>query len=242
MTAPLGVILPTAQTATDYMASPYADEDWELWACLLLDTFGTRNFGVAHAFMRQLGDMIPKEWDVERQAEVVNMELYQQALSIVASLKPRNEAEAAIAVHCVALHLTTFKVTDHMASRSWLDPHTASALAAITKAFTAQVKALREMQSPAKAKRQVIKVQKSVTVNYDARQVHFHGGGSGQSGSQPDETRAQRAHATPAGIPVEVTALPSPDEGGEVLSFARREGEACLQDARGRKGKRSAEG
>jgi hypothetical protein len=239
--APLADITPSA--TGNYMESPYATDDWELWACLLLDTFGTRDVVVAHAFMRQLAKMIPKHWDNDLKAEVIDTELFQLALSIICSLRPRNEAEAAIAVHCVALHLATHKVADQIGSRSWLDPKTGTALAAITKAYAAQVLVLQQMRTPARAKRQVIKVQKSVTVNYtDARQVHLRDRGGHNSGNQPDATEPQRAGASRAGSVVAVAALPSSDEGGEVLSFASREGEASVPNARRSAGERGAQG
>jgi len=200
------------------LACPYREEDWELWVCLLLDTFGTRNVSVAHTFMRQLGAMMPKVWDGEAQAHVIDVAQFQQALAIIHSLAPKNEAQAAIAVHCVALHLGTLKVTDYMAARSWLDPKTGLALAAITKAYSTQVQALNRMRKPAKPNRQTIKVQKSVTVNYtDARQVTLPAEGPSDLGSQPDATRPLRARARRAGAPVELQALPSSNTGRAVV-------------------------
>ena len=239
-TAPVDDIAPRA--TNDYMASPYADEDWEIWACLLLETFGTRNFSVAQAFMRQLGGMIPEVWDSERGVMILDRDKFQLALSIICSLKPRDEAEAAIAVHCVALHLATYRVTDHMGSRSWLDPRTGSALAAITKAYAAQVQILQQMHKPSKPVRQVIKVQKNVSINYtDARQVHLRDRGGGKSGNQPHATDGLRAGAR-AGELVEITALPSPDESGEAVPFASGEGQAGVPNARctGRRSKGGA--
>lgn len=216
----LGATAPLADMVSDdgLMSSPYADGDWELWACLLLDTFGTRNFAVAGAFMRQLSAMLPKVWSEERRSNVVDVDRLQLALSIVCSLKPRNEAEAAIAVHCVALHLATYKVTEQMGSRSWLDPASAGALAAVTKAYAAQVQALQQMQRPNKSKRQTIKVIKNVTVNYrDEKHVHLPGG-AGESATVPGAAPGRQLVPIPCGS-----------------------GEAGLPDARGQ-GRRSEGG
>jgi hypothetical protein len=239
-TAPLDDLTPKSD---NYLSCPYAEQDSELWLCLLLDTFGTRNELVAGAFLHQLGAMIPSLYvadDPENKGHVPNPALFQMALSIICSLKPRNEAEAAIAIHSVALHLATLKVTDFMTSRSWLDPKSATALATITKAFTLQVKAMRELQTPARAKRQVIKVQKNVTINYsDERHVHLPGRGRDKSGNQLDGAEPLRAHATLDGEATRVPALPSSNTFGEVVPLSRSTGQENVPRSWER---RSAEG
>lgn len=231
-TAPVDDMVPRDLGGGESFRSPYASDDWELWLCLLLDTFGTRNCRVVNAFMRQLTGMIPDTWDEEGQRWVVDTDLLQLALAIICSLRPRNEAEAAIAVHCAALHLVTFKVTDRMRSQSWMDAKSASALARVTKAYTEQVQALNGLRSP-KAKRQVITVKKELH-----QHVHYHDGRAGEGGrdsdGQPYAPKRLRAHASPAGEPIEVAALPSPNASGDALSRPCGEGQAGLSNARRR--------
>lgn len=233
-TAPIDDMVPPDKGDGECFVSPYAEEDWELWASLLLDTFGTRNLAVVNAFMSKLAAMLPPVWDGDTQTHLVDREKLQLALSIICSLKPRNEAEAAIAVHCVALHFVTYKVTERMGSQSWLDIKSASALAKVTKAFAEQVKALRDLQSPNRAKRQIIKVQKHVTVNHyhDEKHVHLPDRGGGDSENQSQATRTLRAHTTPAAEPAKCPALPCPDQGGNIVPLARREGEKAVPHAR----------
>jgi hypothetical protein len=206
--APVGEILSRPEgVSRDYLASPYSPDDWELWVSLLLDTFGTRNLAVAHAFMCQLGDFCPEIFDGENRRFILNGELFQQALAIVRSLKPQNEAEAAIAVQAVAVHFCSMKVAGNIESRGFLDPKTASSLAALTKAYAAQIRTLREARG-GNTKRQVIKVQKNVQLNYvrDEKHVHLPGGGCPNCDGQPYAPTRQRAHATPTASP----SLPSP--------------------------------
>jgi hypothetical protein len=235
--------IPTRQDrgAIDYLASPYADGDWELWACLLLDAFGTRNLAVAHAFMRQLGEFCPDVFDGDNRRFILDGELFQQALAIVRSLKPQSEAESAIAVQAVAVHFCSMKVAENINGRLGLDARTAASLAALVKAYGTQIKTLRQIQQREKTKRQVIKVQKNVTINYDARQVHYPGGGSANPESQPHATRALRAGATHAGGVIEVPPVPSADACRPAVQIPSGEGQASLQATRRGKGKRSAE-
>lgn len=217
-----------------YLRSPYAAEDWELWVCLLLDAFGTRSLNVANAFMRQLAELCPEVWDGENSR--VDPFAFEQAVSIVKSVKPRNEAEAAQAAQMVAVHFATMKVGKQLDGLSYLDPRTASALAQLGKTYSRQLESISTARNGGKAKRQVIKVQKNVSVTHyhDERHVHLPGQGGGDSDGQAHGTRAQRAHATPTGEPIKVAALPSPDEGGAALSFSGCEGETGLPDSRRR--------
>lgn len=216
-----------------YLASPYADDDWELWVCLLLDAFGTRAIGCAQQFMRQLRDIVPSIWSREFSHHPDPFAL-EQALHIVCALKPRDEAETALCVQAVAVHFAAMKVTERQNGFACLDARTASSLAQLTKTFAAQIKALREMQRPGRARRQIIKVQKNVTINYrDEKHLHVPPGeGGGDSGGRSHATRPQRAHATPADEPIKCSALPCPDTGGEVVSFACPEGQEALPHAR----------
>lgn len=229
--APLEEMIPARGDDRAWFDCPYAPEDWELWICLLLDTFGTRKIGVVNAFMAKLVGMVGEEWDSEKQRHFVNYDKLQLALSIICSLKPRDEAQAVIAVHCVALHLLTYKVTERMTSHSWLDLKSTTALAKVVKAYSNEVRALRDLQSPNKPKRQVITVKKELH-----QHVHYHTGHSGEggrdSGNRSHASDAQRARATPARSLPECPALPCPDQGGDVVSFARREGEEAVPDAR----------
>jgi hypothetical protein len=52
------------------------------------------------------------------------------------SMKPRKEAQAALAAQAVALHFAAMKVGRHLATVTFPDARTVASLAAVTKAFS----------------------------------------------------------------------------------------------------------
>ena len=206
-----------------YLESPYAEDDWELWACLLLDAFGTRSPNVANAFMSQLADLCPDVW-IEGESQGLDGYRFEQAISIVKALKPRNEAESALCVQAVSLHLAMMKVGSRLRNSSHVDPHSAAALAQLGKAYAKQVETIASLRNR-KSSRQTIKVFKNVTVNYrDEKHLHVPTPGEGMGRNQCQAAEPLRARARDAGVPSERPALPCPDSFGTVVPLARREG------------------
>ncbi len=209
---------------------PYIEGDWELWVCLLLECFGTRTVTVGAAFMRQLADLCPEVLYDGEEVRRRNDAVLEQALAIVASLKPRSEAEAALAAQAVALHLTSMKVGKELACRSYPDPRTVASLAGVTKAYAATLDTMRRLKG-GNTTRQTFRVEKHVHY-HDERHVHFRRGGR-KSGSQPDATEGKRARANHAAEPQERPALSGPQSvHGEVMPFSSREREADMPHAR----------
>ena len=224
-----------------YLESPYAEQDWELWACLLLDAFGTRSSNVANAFMSQLADLCPDVW-VDNECQGIDAHKFEQVIAIVKALKPRNEAEAGLACQAAAIHLATMKVGSHLSNSSYVNPRSAAALASLGKAYARQIETLSAMQGTRKSVRQVIKVEKNVTINYrDEKHLHLRGEGGGYSPASTHRTGGQRARARDAAMPPECTALPSPREVGP-LSIASGEGEEGLSIARWSEGLGGSDG
>lgn len=226
-----------------HLTCPFRDEDEELWLALLLECFGTRSYSVAQSFMRQLAALVPSVlYDGERSIRADEEAMY-QALAIVCSLKPRNEAEAAHAAQLVAVHLASMRVGGHLGRASgYADPRTVASLALLTKTFGEGVDRLqrRGRRKPAV---QVIKVEKRVNVYNDNRSVTVPTGGCDNRNSRPHasgELRAREAGSNTG--PNERPALPSPDQGGRVVPWPGGEGEAGLSDARSRERIRRAEG
>ena len=206
-----------------YLESPYAEDDWELWACLLLDAFGTRSPNVANAFMSQLADLCPDVW-VEGESQGLDGYRFEQAISIVKALKPRNEAEGALCVQAVSLHLAMLKVGSRLRNSSHVDPHSAAALAQLGKAYAKQVETIASLRNR-KSSRQTIKVVKNVTVNYrDEKHLHVPAPGGGSVRNQCHAAEPLRARARYAGVPEERPSLPCPNTFGTVVPLARREG------------------
>jgi hypothetical protein len=221
------------------MASPYRQEDWVPWACLLLDAFGTRSPNVATAFMTNLRDMCPDVVGEDRRSK--DPFAFEQAIAIVASLRPETEAEAAHAAGMVAVHLATMKVAADLGSRSYIDPRMARTLSSLARTYSGQMQAMRSRKVP-RPKAQVIKVQKQVTVNYDNRQVHLSGGGANIDDRQPHATDQLRARARGAAEPIECTALPCSNKSRVPVSVSSGEGSEALPASRIGQGLRRSEG
>ena len=211
-----------------YLESPYAEDDWELWACLLLDAFGTRSPNVANAFMSQLADLCPDVW-LDGECQGLDAYKFELVVAIVKAMKPRNEAEAALACQAAALHLATMKVGSRLSQSSYVDPRSAASLAMLGKAYARQLETLSAMQGTRKSVRQVIRVEKNVTLNYSRDEKHFHlrGEGGGYSRSSTYGTGGQRARARDAAMPPECSALPSASE-VRAMPVASGEGEEGL--------------
>jgi hypothetical protein len=213
--------------------SPYDDED--AWWKLIGDAFGTCSKAVVTVFISQLSRLVGTNWIApegpEERGSLVPDDLeLMAALSIVASLKPKNEAEAAFAASIVATHFAAMRMGAEVARRSCIDARTVAALAAINRSYAQQTAAFHQMRGRKGSKNQVITVRKEIRY-YDNRQVHL-GEGGGNRGSGPHDTAEVRACARGSGRPPERPALPSPDEGGEVVLFPCGEGEAGLPQAR----------
>ncbi len=223
------------------LTCPYRKEDEQLWLALLVDCFGTRVFPVAQCFIRHLEKLCPEvlydgEEHCRRDEETLAL-----ALSIVAGIKPRNEMEAAAAAQYVALHLTAMRLGANCASGSgYLDPKSAHALAAVTKAAALQYATIQSGRGKRRSIKQTFIVKKE-TRYYDNRQVHLREGG-GKRRRPTDGAEELRARARGA-IELEArTSLPSPKDVGRLLQFPSGEGEDGLPKARRGQGIRRAEG
>ena len=212
------------------LTCPYREEDEDLWLALLMECFGTRSHAVAHSFMRQLSALCPDVLYEGEQHRRRDEEVLRQALAIVYSFKPRNEADAAQAAQYVALHLTTMKLGAHLGNHNYVDPRTAASLAALAKASAGALNAIRGARQPRNIKQTII--VKKETRYYDQRSVTL-GEGVGKSGGQPEQRDGLRAHARDEVIDAEYRpTVPSPDEGGRVVPIASSKGKAGVPDAR----------
>lgn len=222
--------------------SPYRSADEEQWFCLLGEAFGTRTRDVISVFIGQLGMLIGKCWDAEAGRYVPNQSELQAALSIVAAMKPRNEAEAAQAAQAFALHIVAMRTGKHIAQQhGYIDPRQANALANLVKAYSGVIESITKGRRSGATKQTII-VKRETNVTYnDNRSVSLRGGGR-SSGGQPDapegDTRARPANgATPCNGNgtdqlVELAALPGPEEVRETLPSASREGPERVPHAR----------
>lgn len=205
--------------------NPYSERDLENWFALICAAFGTRLYDVAYTFVQQLADLCPTEWSEKHSRWKPTEQSLRMAIAIVGSVKPRNEAEAALAAQMVAIHFASMKMGKEIAGRSYPDPRTMAAQAALAKAYASQMDTMNRLKGR-KTTRQKITV-KYERHNHEHRHVHFEGG-DGNSGGQPHEARAR---------PIEASAQVSGDGTlGEVLPFPGDQGKAGLPVPR-RKGR-----
>jgi len=209
---PPGIILEPAGVDKEHWTSPHNDPD--LWGLQLADAFGTRSRAVISTFLAQLAALCTEtHWDDKARQWRLDENEYSAALAIVNATKPRNEIEAALAAQMVAIHLLTMKVTAR-AIRYEYDTRTVSVAAKLARTFAMQMEALRATRRRTTTAKQSIKVRKETH-----QHIHYHGGDSETDG-QPQATRAGQFEKLPA--------LPSPDEGGEVVPLASRRRKTSL--------------
>ena len=207
------------------LSSPHSDQD--AWEVMVFDAIGTRSKATATVFLTQLTELCSKAWHPDEgegggewypDADELNM-----ILNIVASVRPRNEMEAALAAQMVAVHLMTMKAsTAALEGWSMIDPRTAAIAGKLARTFVMQMDALARAKGK-KTTRQTIKVSHEKHVHHH-QHVHVDRGAS-DLGGQPHEARG-------ASEPAERPALPCPEQVGEVVRFPGSEREEGLPPPR----------
>jgi hypothetical protein len=195
--------------------SPYEEnEDW--WQ-LIAQAFGTCSKAVVAVFIGQLAGLVRGSiWDEESRAWRPEECELMAAISIVASLKPRNEAEAAFAASIVATHLASMKVGASIGSRGHIDARTAASLAALNRTYAQQMSAFHGLRRGGRrSSQQTIRVEKHVHYHSD-KHLHLHGEGGGNVGGRAHEGSSSRARAR--------RALQCEDESRGLVRIASAEG------------------
>lgn len=209
---PPNVILEPAGFDEERWTAPHSDLD--LWTLQLAEAFGTRSHAVFVTFMRQLEALCDKShWDEQAKQWRIDEHAYSAALAIVNAVKPRDEIEAMLAAQMVGLHVLAMKTTAR-AIRYDYDTRTAATAAKLARTFTLQMAELRAGRTKRQTARQTIKVRKELH-----QHVHYHDDRGGLENERQPHGRAITAADKRA-------ALPSPDEGGNVLPLSSRKGQA----------------
>lgn len=200
------------------LLSPYAEEDQEPWLALLLQSFGTRSASVATCFLAQLSFLCRRDWDGDANQWKPSQEEFDAALAIVNSIKPRNEAQAALAAQLVALHFAAMRLAQRVTGEGHIDDRTVAVLAKTVRAYGDGLTNMQRLQGKSRSTRQTIK---SETHRHVHQHVHLASdGGSEQIGGQ--------LHGRIASPPDKCPALPSPEPLGEVVSLSSRKRKARL--------------
>lgn len=226
------------------IVSPHSDG--QAWFTMVMDAIGTGSASVADAFLYQLSELCAQRWHpAQAEGEVpercpdereLNM-----ALAMVASQKPRNEMEAALAASMVAVHLLTMKTAAAALAPYTIDVRTAATAGKLARTFAILTEAMAK-QKGRRTARQSIKVSHEKHIHQHHHQ-HIHvDQGSADFGGQPHvsgDSGVQKYGRTaqPAGCP----ALRSEDPAGNVLPLPRDPGTVEVLAAR-RKVAGSAEG
>ncbi len=211
------------------LESPHRDT--EAWQAMICDALGTRSEATALTFLHHLVQLCDQNWhpdDKDGGGEWVPDECQlNMILNMVASIRPKNEMEAALAAQMVAVHMMTMSVAERcLRVYACADPHLAAVASKLARTFAVQSETLAKLQGR-KTSRQ------KITVSYerhDHQHVHVHRGEE-EIGGQP--------HAKEGDAPV--APLLSQDAAGKPVSLSSGKRNARVPDAR-RQGVRSAQG
>ncbi len=208
---------------------PYADEDKDRWWALVFDILGTRQTAVVDVFWTQLCGLLGKAWQAEKGGWITDEKQIRTLLSMMAAMRPHNEAESAYAAQLCALHISAMKLGAAIASTWTPDPRTAAVLNKTVRAYGEGLLNLQRLRGMGQKSVQIIKVE-----THRHEHKHLHMEGVAKNGEQPDATGTKTVEGS--------ASLPSENAGGRVLPYPSRDGQESLPDARRRAGKRGAKG
>lgn len=201
--------------------SPYAPEDDDAWRALLYQAFGTRSHSVATYFLQQLSDLCRRDWDEEARKWRPSEDELNAVISMVNSMKPRDEAQAAYAAQLCALHLSAMRMAQHTTTH-YADARSLAVLNKTVRAFGDGLANLQRLQGKSRTSRQTIRVESHKHVH---QHVHLSDGGSAGNGGQ--------SHTPNGAATIEGSAtVPGQGAFGEVVSLAGRSRVPRLPDAR----------
>lgn len=168
--------------------NPYRESDADRWAALVFDAFGTASQSAARVFLDQLANLVANDYDKGATDWRPNLDELNAAIAIVASAKPENELQAAIAAQMVALHFTSMGLARRLSDQAAPDERTAATLARVAKAYADLATRLAKLQG--KLAPQTF--NQNVNVFYYDNRQQLSMGGLGDFGG-----RAQAARENP---------------------------------------------
>lgn len=189
--------------------------DLELWELQVADAFGTRSQSVMRTFLSQLKALVPTAWDETAGRWKPHETELNAALAMVADVKPRNVREAALASQMVAVHWMQMRLSAAALNNGGMVMEKDAALASkMARTFTMQLETFAAIRGRGRTVKQSIKVVKE-----SHQHVHYHDNRGGKGNER-------QVHDSDGGPPAEITALPSPEQGGQVVRLPRRQGQA----------------
>lgn len=216
------VAVKVTPTGWDY-ENPYRAADEPAWWALFYEAFGTRHGGVASTFIEHLARLCSWSFDMEKGWQPKEGEL-QTAISIVQSMKPRNESEAALAAQAVALHFASMKLGRFIGTVTYPDARSVASLAAVSKAYAGTLETNQKLKGR-KTARQRITVHHERHVHHH-QHVHVEEGGANSGGQSHAPTLGEGSSRIEHG-----RALSGPDQGGRIVLLPCGSGSPSLPDA-----------
>jgi hypothetical protein len=211
-------------------ASPYNEDDLDEWQALLFEAFATRSAAAFHAFTSQLAQLCHTDWHGEGVGWLPRSWELRAAIQIVRSVRPRNEAEAALAAQMVAVHLMQMKLSAQALQHSYPDPRTCAIAGKLARTYATQLEMIAKLRG--KGSRQRITVRKYS--RHEHKHIHLHQGGD-ENGDQPHEPRGTRPQKIRAAIePSSCSTVLGSNSPEYVVSEPGCEGEASVSTARRR--------
>lgn len=215
---------------------PYADEDQDRWWALLFQIFGTRQSAVIDVFFAQIQQLLGKSWSAEK-GWITDEKEMRNLFSIISSLKPRNEAEAAYAAQLCCLHISAMKLGQVVGSTWGADARTVAVLNKTVRAYGEGLLNFQKFRGG--GSRQRITVRKHS--QHEHKHIHLHQGG-GENGNQPHGPRDTRSAEIKTALETSGgAALPCPNPSEHVVHVPGHEREEAMPRARRRPRVRRAE-
>jgi hypothetical protein len=208
-----GIMLEPSGVSGYRTTAPHSD--LELWEIQLADAFGTRSTSAMRTFVAQLKMLVSESWDEGASRWKPNERELNAALAMIAGLRPRNEAEAALAAQMVAVHWLQIRLTAQSVKWGQVDAQSAAIAGKLARTYVQQLEAFNRLQGKRQPPtRQTIKVTKVLR-----QEVHYH---DHRGGVKVDGQSHERTNPRGPEIADECTALPSPHSGGEVVPLPSR--------------------
>lgn len=201
-----GVMLEPAGVDGYVYTSPHAD--LELWDLQLADALGTRSQSVMQTFVRQLKGLVSETWDDAANRWKPNETELNAALAFVSSLRPRNEAEAALAAQMVAVHWMQMKMTKQALKYGDINGTDAGIAGKLARTYVMQIEALAKLRGKGSKSSQTIKVSRE-------NHIHYHD----HRGAEKSDGQAHDPNASPV---IDSASLPGEESRGQVVRLPSR--------------------
>lgn len=193
------------------LESPHNDRD--LFDLAIADAFGTRHVPSMRVFMAQLRDLCGTAYDHANEAWKPDETEMSAALAMVSSMRPEDEAQAALAAQMVATHWMAMRLAKQALNSGGMVMEQDAALSAkLSRTYVQLMQGMRDAQGKKRSTvRQSIKVSRET---HHHQHIHVHRG---------DGENETQAHERTAHVVDQRAALPSQGEAdGKVVPLPSR--------------------